>query len=99
MRQALQSKLTVITGGPGVGKTTILSTILRILSVKGARILLAAPTGRAAKRMTEATGLKPAPCTVCLRSIPETAGSSAMRTIRWNAICWWWTKHRWSMCR
>ena len=52
------SKATVMTGGPGVGKTTIVKAILRILAAKGTEILLCAPTGRAAKRMTEATGLK-----------------------------------------
>jgi exodeoxyribonuclease V alpha subunit len=55
---ALVSKVLVITGGPGVGKTTILNTILRILGAKGVKILLAAPTGRAAKRMSETTGLE-----------------------------------------
>src|SRR5487761_1100832 len=56
--RALRSKLLVITGGPGVGKTTILRAILRILAAKKVRILLAAPTGRAAKRLGEATGLE-----------------------------------------
>src|SRR5487761_708223 len=56
--RALRSKLLVITGGPGVGKTTILQAILRILAAKNARLLLAAPTGRAAKRLGEATGLE-----------------------------------------
>jgi exodeoxyribonuclease V alpha subunit len=46
----------VITGGPGVGKTTIVKAILRILAAKGTDLQLCAPTGRAAKRMTEATG-------------------------------------------
>lgn len=55
---ALSSKVLVITGGPGVGKTTILRTILRILTAKGMRPLLAAPTGRAAKRLGESTGLE-----------------------------------------
>jgi exodeoxyribonuclease V alpha subunit len=45
-------------GGPGVGKTTIVKAILRILAAKGTNILLCAPTGRAAKRMTEATGFE-----------------------------------------
>ncbi len=54
----LRSKLAVITGGPGVGKTTLLDTILRILTAKGVRLLLAAPTGRAAKRMSEQTGIE-----------------------------------------
>ncbi len=55
---ALASKLLVITGGPGVGKTTLLDAILRILRAKGARVALAAPTGRAAKRLAESTGLE-----------------------------------------
>ena len=54
----LRSKMTVITGGPGVGKTTIVNAILRILAAKGVQLLLCAPTGRAAKRMTEATGME-----------------------------------------
>ena len=58
VRVALASKVSVITGGPGVGKTTIVNTILRILSAKGVDVLLCAPTGRAAKRMSEATGLE-----------------------------------------
>ena len=55
---ALASKLLVITGGPGVGKTTLINAILRILAAKKLRIQLCAPTGRAAKRMAEATGLE-----------------------------------------
>ena len=47
-----------MTGGPGVGKTTIVNAILRILAAKGINLLLCAPTGRAAKRMTEATGFE-----------------------------------------
>jgi exodeoxyribonuclease V alpha subunit len=58
IRLALDSKVLVITGGPGVGKTTIVNSILRVLSAKGAKLLLCAPTGRAAKRMTEATGFE-----------------------------------------
>jgi len=55
---ALKSKFMVITGGPGVGKTTIVNSILKILEAKRLDILLAAPTGRAAKRLTESTGLE-----------------------------------------
>ena len=54
--QATQSKVMVITGGPGVGKTTLVNSILKIFEAKGLRVRLAAPTGRAAKRMSEATG-------------------------------------------
>jgi exodeoxyribonuclease V alpha subunit len=55
---ALRSKLLVLTGGPGVGKTTVLKTILQILLAKRVRPLLCAPTGRAAKRLAEVTGLE-----------------------------------------
>ena len=58
IRLALISKVLVITGGPGVGKTTIVNAILRILAAKGVGLSLCAPTGRAAKRMTEATGFE-----------------------------------------
>ena len=58
IRLAMLAKVLVITGGPGVGKTTIVNSILRILAAKGVNLLLCAPTGRAAKRMTEATGFE-----------------------------------------
>ena len=53
---ALKSKVMVITGGPGVGKTTIVKAILTILKAKGLSIQLCAPTGRAAKRLSESSG-------------------------------------------
>ncbi|MFT4008361.1 MAG: ATP-dependent RecD-like DNA helicase [Lacrimispora sp.] len=54
--EAVNSGLLIITGGPGTGKTTTINTILRYFESEEMEILLAAPTGRAAKRMTEATG-------------------------------------------
>lgn len=54
---ALKEKVTIITGGPGVGKTTIINSILKIVHAKKIKVSLCAPTGRAAKRLTEATGL------------------------------------------
>ncbi len=56
VRRAVTDKVLVITGGPGTGKTTIVNAILKIFVKSGVKVLLAAPTGRAAKRMSEATG-------------------------------------------
>ena len=56
--QVLKSKVSVITGGPGVGKTTLVNSILKILNAKRISIGLCAPTGRAAKRLTESTGME-----------------------------------------
>lgn len=56
LRRVLSSRLVVVTGGPGVGKTTLLDSLLKILAAKKVRFQLCAPTGRAAKRMGESTG-------------------------------------------
>jgi exodeoxyribonuclease V alpha subunit len=56
IRRAIESKLLIVTGGPGTGKTTIVNGIIRVLEKKGRRILLCAPTGRAARRLAETTG-------------------------------------------
>ena len=53
---AMEKGVTVITGGPGTGKTTIINTIIQIMDNMGKKVMLAAPTGRAAKRMTEVCG-------------------------------------------
>jgi exodeoxyribonuclease V alpha subunit len=58
VRLAISRKVLVITGGPGVGKTTLLNAILRILCAKAVKPLLCAPTGRAAKRLSESTGIE-----------------------------------------
>jgi len=56
IKTAMRNKVSIITGGPGTGKTTIIHAILKILQRHRLRVMLAAPTGRAAKRMQEATG-------------------------------------------
>ena len=58
LRIALRSRAVVITGGPGVGKTTLVQSLLKILTAKKLKCILAAPTGRAAQRLAEATGLE-----------------------------------------
>jgi exodeoxyribonuclease V alpha subunit len=68
------SKTLVMTGGPGVGKTTIVKGILRILAAKSVRLLLCAPTGRATKRMTEATGFEAKTIHRLLEVDPKTGG-------------------------
>ena len=71
---ALRSKVLVITGGPGVGKTTLVNSILKIVRAKGVEVALCAPTGRAAKRLTESTGLKGRTIHRLLESDPKTGG-------------------------
>ena len=71
---ALCSKVLVITGGPGVGKTTLVNAILKILAAKGVEIALAAPTGRAAKRLNETTGFEAKTIHRLLETDPKTGG-------------------------
>jgi exodeoxyribonuclease V alpha subunit len=74
IRLALTAKALVITGGPGVGKTTIVNSILKILAAKNVKLLLCAPTGRAAKRMTEATGVEAKTIHRLLEVDPKSSG-------------------------
>jgi exodeoxyribonuclease V alpha subunit len=74
VRLALSSKFLVITGGPGVGKTTLLKGILAILGVRQVRVALCAPTGRAAKRLSETTGLDARTIHRLLEVDPRTGG-------------------------
>ncbi|WP_247887682.1 SF1B family DNA helicase RecD2 [Azospirillum argentinense] len=74
LRQAATSKLLVITGGPGVGKTTLVNSILTMLKAKGVSIALAAPTGRAAKRLSESTGMEARTIHRLLETDPQAGG-------------------------
>jgi exodeoxyribonuclease V alpha subunit len=71
---ALRDKVLVITGGPGTGKTTIVSCILDLYQGLGARVLLMAPTGRAAKRLSETTGMTATTIHRALEFSPQTGG-------------------------
>ncbi len=72
LAQALSHRVLVITGGPGVGKTTLMNSILMILRAKKVKCLLCAPTGRAAKRLSQATGLEAKTIHRMLEVIPAT---------------------------
>jgi exodeoxyribonuclease V alpha subunit len=74
LKQALSSRALVITGGPGVGKTTLVNAILIILRAKKVRCQLCAPTGRAAKRLSEATGMNAKTIHRLLEVQPATGG-------------------------
>lgn len=79
-----QSGVLVITGGPGTGKTTIVDFVITLMEKMGLSVELCAPTGRAAKRLSEATAARPAPSTGCW-SI-RGRGSAATRTIQWTGM-------------
>ncbi len=73
IRAVSENKVLIITGGPGTGKTTVINAIIKIFSQIGAKILLAAPTGRASKRMTETSGYEAKTIHRLLEYSPEKA--------------------------
>uniref|UniRef100_Q3ASB3 ATP-dependent RecD2 DNA helicase n=1 Tax=Chlorobium chlorochromatii (strain CaD3) TaxID=340177 RepID=Q3ASB3_CHLCH len=79
LHTALTNKVTVITGGPGVGKTTLVKSILLILQAQKVRVALCAPTGRAAKRLSESTGLEAKTIHRLLEFDPLTGGFKHQR--------------------
>ena len=79
VKLALTSKVLVITGGPGVGKTTLVNSILKLIQAKHVDVLLCAPTGRAAKRLTESTGIEAKTIHRLLEFDPATFGFKRTR--------------------
>jgi len=84
---ALNEKAVVITGGPGTGKTTLIRGVVQILGRKDLQVVLAAPTGRAAKRLTEATGLQARTIHRLLEFTPMTRAFSRNRENPIEADC------------
>jgi exodeoxyribonuclease V alpha subunit len=86
VRMALTSKLSVLTGGPGTGKTMTLRAVTTLLAARGYRCQLASPTGRAAKRLTEATG---APASTIHRLLEYAPGGGGQfrRNAEWPLEC------------
>ncbi len=74
LRLAVANKALVITGGPGVGKTTLVNSILKVLVAKSVNVALCAPTGRAAKRLTETTGVEAKTIHRLLETDPKNGG-------------------------
>jgi len=74
IRVALGAKVLVVTGGPGVGKTTLVNSLLRILRAKSVEVALCAPTGRAAKRLADSTGLEAMTIHRLLEADPSAGG-------------------------
>jgi exodeoxyribonuclease V alpha subunit len=79
IRAAVTNKLLVVTGGPGTGKTTIVRAIIEMFQAKALRVLLTAPTGRAAKRLTESTGREAKTIHRLLEMNPANPGSARGR--------------------
>jgi exodeoxyribonuclease V alpha subunit len=99
IRVALSSKVLVITGGPGVGKTTLVNSILKILGAKTVAIGLCAPTRRAAKRLSASTGLEAKTIHRMLETDPRTGAFRRTEKPRSTATCSSSTRLRWLTCR
>ena len=98
LRTVLSSKVIVITGGPGVGKTTLVDATLKILIATNVSVSLCAPTGRAAKRLSDSTGIEANTIHRLLETDPRTGDFRRNAEARSTATCSSSTRPRWSMC-
>ena len=98
IRQALEKGILILTGGPGTGKTTTLRAIITLLEEIGHTVAIAAPTGRAAKRISELTGRRQRPFTGCLKSngtMKKRRYLTATKTTRLTPTPLLWTSFQW----
>ncbi len=82
------SRVLALTGGLGLGKTTLFNAILLILRAKKVRCLLCGPTGRAAKRLWETTGVEAKTIHRLLEVNPASGGFTRTKADRWSATSW-----------
>ena len=94
---ALTERVAVLTGGPGCGKSYSVRAIVALARAKRAKVVLAAPTGQAAKRLSELAGLEAATLHRCC-SCAQVATPPLTATIPWTPIWWWWMRPRCWMC-
>ena len=94
MKLALTGKVAVLTGGPGCGKSFTVRSVVELAHARNAKVVLAAPTGRAAKRLTELTGHDAATIHRCSSFAPAVSPPT-MPTTRSTPTSSWWTRHRW----
>jgi hypothetical protein len=97
VNMALTHPLSILTGGPGTGKTTCLRALITIIADQHKRFALASPTERAAKRFSEARDIQPAPFTVYWNILQLRASNTTMK-IRSIWTFWLWTKPRCWIC-
>jgi exodeoxyribonuclease V alpha subunit len=86
IESALEKGMLILTGGPGTGKTTTLNAIIKILNKKGEKVILTAPTGRSAQRMSELTGIEAKTVHRLLEAEPNKEGKQIFRKNEKNLI-------------
>lgn len=96
--EAVEKGILILTGGPGTGKTTTLRAIIALLESMGETVAIAAPTGRAAKRIAELTGCEAKTIHRLLEVQWDDSDNQAfaeMKRIPWMQMPWWWMRYPW----